>query len=62
MHDIVIIWKLVTRGMLRGKHAANDRAPTIEKIKKLLEYPHRRVKPIVLMMYHLEFKLVHLIT
>jgi hypothetical protein len=46
----LVNWKLVTRGMPRGKHAANDRAPTIEEIKKLLEYPDRRIKPIVLMM------------
>jgi hypothetical protein len=50
MNDVVINWKLVTRGRPRGKHAANDRAPTIDEIKKLLEYPDRRIKPIVLMM------------
>jgi hypothetical protein len=50
MNDIVVNWKLVTRGMPRGNHAANDRAPTIDEIKKLLEYPDRRIKPIVLIM------------
>jgi hypothetical protein len=38
MNDIIINWKLVTTGMPRGNHAANDRAPTIDEIKKLLEY------------------------
>lgn len=50
MNDIVVNWKLVTRGMPRGNHAANDGAPTIEEIKKLLVYPDRRIKHIVSIM------------
>jgi hypothetical protein len=45
--DIVVQWKKITRGLPRGRQAANDRAPTIEEIRKLVEYPDRRIKPIV---------------
>jgi hypothetical protein len=47
MADISIPWKKITRGLLNARQSANDRAPTIEEIKKLLEYPDRRIKPIV---------------
>jgi hypothetical protein len=45
--DIVVQWKKVTRGLPKGRQVANDRAPTIEEIQKLVEYPDRRIKPIV---------------
>ncbi|MDW0289179.1 MAG: hypothetical protein QN650_06155, partial [Nitrososphaeraceae archaeon] len=47
MCDIQIPWKKITRGLPRGRQAANDRAPTIDEIRKLVEYPDRRIKPIV---------------
>jgi hypothetical protein len=31
----LINWKLITRGMPRGRQAAIDRAPTIEEIQKI---------------------------
>ncbi len=39
MTDIPIPWKKITRGLPNARQSANDRAPTIEEIKKLLEYP-----------------------
>ena len=47
MSDISILWKKITRGLPNARQSANDRAPTIEEIKKWLEYPDRRIKPIV---------------
>ena len=47
MNDIILNWKKIARGLPRIIEAANDRAPTLEEIRKLLEYPDRRIKPIV---------------
>jgi hypothetical protein len=30
MNDIIITWEIVTRGILKGKHASEYRIPTIE--------------------------------
>jgi integrase len=45
--DLDIPWKKITRGLPKGRQAANDRAPTLEELQKLIEYPDRRIKPIV---------------
>jgi hypothetical protein len=47
MNDLSLSWKRIRRGLPRGRKAANDRAPTIEEIQKLVEYPDRRIKPII---------------
>ena len=45
--DIPIPWKKIMRGMPKGRRYANDRAPTLQEIKKMLAYPDRRMKPIL---------------
>jgi len=50
VNDILINWKFISRGIPRGKHASDDRAPTLEEIHQLLKYPDIRINPIVLVM------------
>jgi hypothetical protein len=47
MADIPIPWKKLTRGLPRGKSFSDDRIPSMEEIKRLMEYPDRRIKGIV---------------
>jgi hypothetical protein len=47
MSDIPIPWKKITRGLPKIRRYAYDRAPTIDEIQQLCEYPDRRIKPIV---------------
>ena len=44
----LVEWKLVSKGIPRGLKSADDRAPTLEEIQKLLEFPDRRIGPLVL--------------
>jgi hypothetical protein len=41
-------WKLVSKALPRGLNAAEDRAPTLTEIQKILRYPDKRIKPLVL--------------
>jgi hypothetical protein len=45
--DVMIPWKKITRGLPRVKRYADDRAPTIEEVEKIIQYPDRRIKAIV---------------
>lgn len=47
MNDILIPWKKITRGLPRGRKYADDRAPSLEEIQRIIEYPDRRIKAIV---------------
>jgi integrase len=46
----LVNWKMITRGLPRGRQAANDRAPTIEEIQMLVQYPDRRIRAVVAVM------------
>lgn len=50
MNDLTLNWKKISRGIPQGRHAANDRAPTLEELRKLADYPDRRIKPIISLM------------
>ena len=47
MNDVSLSWKKISRGLPKGRRFANDRAPTIEEIRAIAEYPDRRMKAIV---------------
>jgi hypothetical protein len=47
MSDIPIAWKKINRGLPKIRRFADDRAPTIEEIQKISDYPDRRIKGIV---------------
>jgi hypothetical protein len=46
MNDLTLNWKRISKGLPRAKNSPNDRAPTVEEIRKLIQYPDRRIKPI----------------
>ncbi len=50
MNNVLVNWKFISRGIKKNSEIAEDRPPFIEEIKKLMEYPDRRVKPIILIM------------
>lgn len=50
-NDIQVNWRKINRGLPEASTVANDRAPTPEELRKLVEYTaDRRVKVIVLVM------------
>lgn len=45
MNEILLPWKRITRGLPKARRYADDRAPTLDEIQKIIEYPDRRSKP-----------------
>jgi hypothetical protein len=45
--DVTIAWKKISRGLPRAKRYADDRAPTLDEVRKIAEYPDRRMKAII---------------
>ncbi|MDW0168744.1 MAG: hypothetical protein QOK79_04300 [Nitrososphaeraceae archaeon] len=47
MNNVVLNWKIISKGLPRGTQNANDRIPTIDEILGVLKYPDRRIKPVL---------------
>lgn len=50
MNRVALNWKIISSGIKKGIRYSNDRPPSMEEIRKLIQYPDRRIKPIVLVM------------
>lgn len=50
INDIQINWQKITLGLPKERKYADDRAPRIDEIQKLIEYPDRRIKLIISVM------------
>ena len=61
VNDIEFNWKKIRGDPPRANYVAHDRNLTTEEIRKLMAYPDRRVKVIVLILYHQVFESVLLI-
>jgi hypothetical protein len=48
VHDIALSWDKIIMTLPETRGFANDRAPTHEEIGKIIKYPDRRIKPLVL--------------
>ncbi|MDW0252006.1 MAG: hypothetical protein QOA17_09420 [Nitrososphaeraceae archaeon] len=50
MNNVVLNWKIISKGLPRGTQNANDRIPTIDEILGVLKYPDRRINPVLFTM------------
>jgi integrase len=49
MNRINISWDIIVRSLPKVKQYSNDRVPTVDEMKKLIQYPDRRIKLIILL-------------
>jgi hypothetical protein len=47
MNDVAITWKKITRGLPKARRFADNRAPALDEIRRIIEYPDRRIKPVI---------------
>jgi integrase len=47
MNNVILNWKIISKGLPKGVQTANDRIPTIDEILEVLKYPDRRIKPVL---------------
>jgi|SRR5208282_1501435 len=50
MNDVKLNWLKINKTFPRMRRHANDRAPTVEEIRKIISYPDMRVETIALIM------------
>jgi integrase len=58
VNDLLLPWSKIKRGLPKGRHYADDRIPTLDEIRKLVEYPDRRMKAIIFTMASSGMRLV----
>jgi integrase len=47
MNNIILNWKIISKGLPVGPQNANDRIPDENEILEFLKYPDRRIKPVL---------------
>jgi hypothetical protein len=47
MNNIILNWKIISKGIPMGAQNANDRIPSEAEILEVLKYPDRRIKPVL---------------
>jgi integrase len=50
MNGVLVNWRLISKGIKKGNQISEDRPPSVEEIKRLMEYPDIRIKAIVSVM------------
>ena len=53
----LVNWRRITKTLPPPKNASNARAPSLNELRKLIEYPDRRIRPIILYMISGAFRI-----